>query len=223
MRAFIPFPGRRQQAGLGLAALWLAMAGSLHAAQEVTAPQAANSVQAEREAERGRIELQRADIERRKTAAETLCYQRFAVEDCLRDVRRQAREELHPLRERELQLNQAQRRENAEFRRQQIEAKKADKAASGLKAQQRPPAQPRDTEALRSQREQQARERAAQQADNQRRHEAQQNQRQASEAQRRSQARADYEAKIRAAEERKARAAEAARERGPTAAPLPAP
>src|SRR2546427_30465 len=46
--------------------------------------QAAKQVQAERKAARAEIAAQRAVIDRRRTALESECYQRFAVEDCLR-------------------------------------------------------------------------------------------------------------------------------------------
>mgnify|MGYP003585837991 FL=1 len=59
-----------------------------------------------RAAERAAIADKRAAITQAQMAGEQACRQRFAVEDCLKDVRDQARAELAPLRARELELNQ---------------------------------------------------------------------------------------------------------------------
>jgi hypothetical protein len=205
----------------------LAICGSALAADASSADadaeaEAAKAVQAERKAARNEIAAQRALVKQRQTAAESECYQRFYVEDCLSDARMQAREQDKPLRERELQLNDQERRERAAQRLKDIEAKQADKASAAMEASQRPPAPVRDIQGLGAQRVQDAQQRAAQQSSHQRDHDEQVQRRAAGEDERRAAARADYDAKQKAAAERRARAAEAARERGPQAAPLPA-
>ena len=54
---------------------------------------------------------QRRALAERQKPLEAACYQKFAVEDCLSKLRSQAREQEKPLRERELRLNDAERRE----------------------------------------------------------------------------------------------------------------
>lgn len=78
-----------------------------------------------RAAERAAIAEKRAAITQAQTLGEKACSQRFAVEDCLQDVRGKARAELAPLRARELELNQQERQERAAARLQAIEAKQA--------------------------------------------------------------------------------------------------
>ena len=76
------------------------------------------------------IAQQREQIEARKLEAEKACWQRFAVEGCLRDVRAQAREQDNVLRSRELDINNEARQEKAAERLRQIEQKKNEKQAS---------------------------------------------------------------------------------------------
>ena len=70
-----------------------------------------SAVQAQRQAEREHIHQERQAIAATRKREETACYRRFAVEDCLRDVRTQARRAELQLRGRELQLNDAERKE----------------------------------------------------------------------------------------------------------------
>ena len=210
------------------------------AAQRAQQGQQRAQVKARREAERAEITQKRAIIESQQTAAEALCYKKFAVEDCLVEARREARDKDAPLRARELEINESERRERAAERLKQIEEKKASKAAAPMNGQQRDktpgvatpdvaapsgkgPRPPVDEQAVQQQRSQEAQQRAAKQADYVQRHQADQLRRKAETAEREPKARADYEAKLKAAAEHKAKALQAAKEKGQTAAPLPVP
>jgi hypothetical protein len=59
--------------------------------------------------ERSRLAIERQRIEQAYAEQMKICWQRFAVNDCLRKVRIQQREALSPLRERELSLNARER------------------------------------------------------------------------------------------------------------------
>lgn len=62
------------------------------------------------DAERQRIGEQRKAVEVRQLEERKACYQRFAVEDCLRESRRRGREEADDLRRQESALNDIQRK-----------------------------------------------------------------------------------------------------------------
>ena len=102
---------RRPFTWLGLLLLWPALQA---AAQEGA------GAAPERAAERARITRERAAIVQQQAQDEAQCQQRFAVEDCLRRVRRQA-----------------EKQEAARRRLQEHEARKARDAARG-----HPPAAP---------------------------------------------------------------------------------
>ena len=80
-----------------------------------------------REQMRQEIATQRKVLEARKADAEKACWQRFAVEDCLRNVRSQAREQDNVLHERELRINAEERQEKVQERLRAIERKKDEK------------------------------------------------------------------------------------------------
>jgi hypothetical protein len=119
---------RRRIAGFALAplaAVWLACAPAMAQVKADSAQQADKQAQKEvaekarqhlhqqREAERDELLSKRAVIEQQRVADEKLCYQKFAVEGCLADARKVAREKDAPLRARELEINDAQRKEKA--------------------------------------------------------------------------------------------------------------
>ncbi|KGH24091.1 hypothetical protein GL58_25415 [Comamonas testosteroni] len=242
---------RRRIAGFALAplaAVWLACAPAMaqvkadsaqqtdRQAQKAAAEKARQHLHQQREAERDEILSKRAVIEQQRVADEKLCYQKFAVEGCLADARRAAREKDAPLRARELEINDTERKEKAAAKLQAIEEKKAENAAVPMKSQQRDKSdkslpQPAgsgakpavDEQAARAQRQTEAQQRASKQADYVRRHEQSRAQADQGRAEREAKARADHEAKLKAAAEHKARALQQAKERGQTAAPLPAP
>ena len=85
------------------------------------ADSASSSVAAHRKAERDRIARERDALTARRQQEEAVCYQRFAVEDCLRGVRAKARETHDRLRAQEIELNDAERREKAAERLRAIE------------------------------------------------------------------------------------------------------
>jgi len=86
---------------------------------------AADAAQAERE----RIARERNAITQQQAQDEGQCQQRFAVDDCLRSVRRQVRERLHSLRQQEERLDEAQRQERAQRRLRAIELRQQEHAA----------------------------------------------------------------------------------------------
>ena len=251
MPTILAQPIRHRIAGFALAplaAIWLACVPAMaqvkvdsaqqtdKQAQKEVADKARQQLHQQREAERDEILGKRAVIEQQRVANEKLCYQKFAVEGCLADARRAAREKDAPLRARELEINDAERKEKAAAKLQAIEEKKAENAAVPMKSQQRekngksqpqptgPGAKPAvDEQAAQAQRQTEALQRASKQADYVRRHEQNRAQTDQGRAEREAKARADHEAKLKAAAEHKARALQQAKERGQTAAPLPAP
>ena len=126
------------------------------------ADSASSSVAAHRKAERDRIAREREALTARRQQEEAVCYQRFAVEDCLRGVRAKARETHDRLRAQEIELNDAERREKAAERLRAIEDKQtaAPPAAKRAEAQVRKPAA--DPDAAKAQRYSEAHQRARQ-------------------------------------------------------------
>lgn len=68
------------------------------------------------EAQRARVEKQRRQAQAQFDAAAVLCYQRFAVNDCLREARNVRRDLLADLRKQSLALRDAQARQKAQER-----------------------------------------------------------------------------------------------------------
>lgn len=97
------------------------------AAQEHVQPTPA--VRAERAQERERIRKEEAVIAGQLKQAEAACYQRFAVEDCLRAERRSARAQRAVLQQREAVISDAERRERAAQRLKDIEQRQAARDA----------------------------------------------------------------------------------------------
>lgn len=95
-------------------------------------------------AERAAIERARRDIDARTMEREKACYQLFAVADCLTDVRAKARVELEGLRKREISLNDAERRRNAQLQWQRAQEKAGEQAARDARVQAQPPRQPKE-------------------------------------------------------------------------------
>ncbi len=206
----------------------LADVGASAPSQAPANPNAASA--AHRKAEHARILQERATLAAGRQRDEAACYQRFAVEDCLREVRAKVREVENLLRSQELELNDAERREKAAERLRVIEEKK--NAAPGLspaskkgdtkvrKAQAEPGEMKMQHDHAAQQRAQQQRDRAQSQA-------AERASRAASNAERAAKTRERHAEALKAAEERrvrveKASADDVAQGRNP-AAPLPAP
>lgn len=77
---------------------------------------------------RAQIQAERDATAWQKQQDEALCYQRFAVEDCLEQVRRQHRQHESRLRRQEVQLNEVRRQEREAERLQTLRASQADAA-----------------------------------------------------------------------------------------------
>ena len=156
--------------------LLLCGAGASHA-QTAVAPAA----------QRAHIQHERQAIDQALGQAETACYQRFAVEDCLRQERQKARKAHAVLRQQEAVLDRAERRERAAQRLKAIAERESTQpapvpATSRVKEAvgSAPPAQP-GSEKLQKKprpealgRDQQAHERARQQHEKRKAHQASQ-------------------------------------------------
>lgn len=78
--------------------------------------------------EREALARERSRLQARFAAEEAACRDRFAVNACRDEVRERRREALEPLRERELALDEADRRERAAERRRAIRARQEEAA-----------------------------------------------------------------------------------------------
>lgn len=85
--------------------------------------------------ERERIAAERDQALQRYGGEEADCYQRFAVNDCLRDVRRQRRVALEELRRQEIILNDAQRAAVAAEQQRRIEQRQAERESPASQAE----------------------------------------------------------------------------------------
>ena len=96
--------------------LWL-LAGAAFAQEDTTPPSALHA------RERARIQAERVRAQSRFDAAAAECYQRFAVNDCLRDARDARRDVLADLRRQDLSLNREDARRKAAERATRLENK----------------------------------------------------------------------------------------------------
>jgi colicin import membrane protein len=96
-------------------------------------------------AERARIQSERQQIESLSGAGDAACYQRFSVNDCLRDVRSRRRAALQDLRRQEVSLNDAERKSRgaAQARRAQDQLDARSDAAVELPGERPLPVRPR--------------------------------------------------------------------------------
>jgi len=90
--------------------------------------------------ERSRLAAERAAIESRYSARERECRERFVVTSCVDDARRERRRGLDGLRARQIQLDEARRRERAAERSADLAAKAAEDARREREARAAPPA-----------------------------------------------------------------------------------
>ena len=198
-------------------------------AQPASPPQLHSAAQAQRQAERDHILQERQAIAATRKREETACYRRFAVEDCLRDVRTQARWAELQLRGRELQLNDAERKERAAERLRSIEENQRvapDRSQPQVSARGEGRSAPASVANLRTQHQRDAQQRAEQQRARQQSSAENQAQRARENAERAATARARHAENVKSAQERRERlqktqAESAAAGRKP-AAPLPA-
>lgn len=191
--------------------------------------------------ERQNITLQRQVLQQRQAEEEKACWQRFAVEDCLRKVRTQVRDQEEVLRERELRVNNEERRARSDARLREIEQKMAaPRTPPRVEAVSRTPAATptpvpataahaataasdpaADIERQRSAQAAAAAQRAAEQAERERRHASSVAEKQAGEAQRRAQAVQALNDKQKAAAERSAKKQQEIAKRKGQPLPLP--
>lgn len=185
---------------------------------------------AHRKAEHERIRHEREALSAMRQKEEAACYQRFAVEDCLRGIRAKARDAEDRLRAQEVGLNDAERKEKAAERLRSIEEKQKavpamPPAGKGADAVLRKT--PTDPQTTKAQRDHDAEQRAQQQRSRAQVQASEQATRAAVSADRAAKARARHAEALKAAEERRARVgksqADAAAQGHKPAAPLPAP
>ena len=181
------------------------------------------------------IAQQRKQIDARKLEGEKACWQRFAVESCLRDVRAQAREQDNVLRSRELDIHNEARQEKAAERLRAIAQKKSEKQASApvstnvrgkeavvpVAPQPVDKAQPEAEPAQAAQAAQAAKERAAQTSARVAQHQADMAEHVLTDAERRAKVKKNMQDKQQAADARRAAKADDIQKR--KGAPLPIP
>ncbi|MEO8248474.1 MAG: hypothetical protein ABI589_03805 [Burkholderiales bacterium] len=93
-------------------------------------------------AARERIALERREIETAFAVGQKQCYQRFAVNDCLRERRATRRGALAQLRQQEIALNDAERQRKAAKQQQKIAEREQERARNETAAQTRQAATP---------------------------------------------------------------------------------
>ena len=77
--------------------------------------------------QRAQLQAERQGIEQAHDARVHECWQRFAVNDCLREVRRSRRAQLDPIRARELELNAQERAWRTQQREERLRGKAAER------------------------------------------------------------------------------------------------
>lgn len=105
--------------------------------------------------ERARITGERRQVMQHYAQEEADCYQRFAVNDCLREVRKRRRVNLEELRRQEIILNDQRRAALAAEQQQRVDEKAAERAGP-QEAEQREAARLANEERLQRAREKQA-------------------------------------------------------------------
>jgi hypothetical protein len=204
-------------------------AGAGSAAEAGAGSSRTTAAAAHRKAEHERIRHERDAIKAQRVKDEAVCYQRFAVEDCLKAVRAQVRDAETRLRLQEIDLNDAERKEKAAERLKSIEEKQRPVPASaavggGPDAVMRKPAAAHP-QASQAQRDHDAQLRAQEQRSKVQKQAQEQKSRAAESADRAAQARARHAETLKAAEEHRARMeksrADAAAQGRKPAAPLP--
>ena len=204
----------------GVAVGWLCGLGLLAVAQAQTS-QAADTY--------ARVQREREALAQELPQAEAACHQRFAVEDCLSDVRKRHRQALAQLRQQEQAMRAQERQQQQRERAQQLQEKQQAQppvrsmppASSALVAREREQAQ------AQAERASAAAARAQQQRERLQAQQSREAQRAAQVAEREAAARAQFQQKQQAAQQRRIRYEQAQQERQatnqPQAADLPVP
>lgn len=127
-------------AGVAAVVVVVVVAASLTAA--LPAPARAQSV--DDAAERARIDAERGQAQQRLERERAECYQRFAVNDCLRRAEAAHRQTLGDLRRQEIRLNDAKRRDASAAQQRRIveravrEGERAEDPGADLRPAARP-------------------------------------------------------------------------------------
>ena len=185
-------------------------------------PDAQAAVSQSRAQEREQLRAQREAIGAALQHGEAACYQRFAVEDCLKRERRSARQATAPLVQREVALDEAERRERAALRMGDLAERQQTQPLPGLAGPARvrnPGAVP---DVLEQERAYEAQERAQRLQERQQRHAAERPDQIAQRAAAAEKARQRLEDKRQAAERRRDRALQAQQQRAASGRPAPA-
>ncbi len=191
-------------------------------AADPATPAAQAAVAQSRAQEREQLRAQREAINAALQQGEAACYQRFAVEDCLKRERRSARQATAPLVQREAALDEAERRGRAALRLSDIAERQQMQPLPGPVK----PARVRDldasTDVLQQERAYEAQERAQRLQQRQQRHAAEMSEQIPQRAAAAEKARQRLEDKRQAAEGRRARAMEAQQQRAASGRQAPA-
>lgn len=98
---------------------------SIMAAASASAQTAATSGGLDYNAERARISAERAALESRSKTEQAACYQKFAVEDCLSEIRQRNRKLTDDLKRQEAAINDIQRKQRGAAQLDRLDEKKA--------------------------------------------------------------------------------------------------
>ena len=125
-------PCVRDRRPRGIVAALSGVARRLSAATLLASAVGASAVEAGAPALRDRLRGERAHAEAQYTEAEHACRARFAVSGCLQNAGARRREALTRLRQQDVEIDTAERRERAAARRARIEAKTGAASASAV-------------------------------------------------------------------------------------------
>lgn len=102
---------------------------SSYASAQLAIPTNARTIEQSEQDEHRRIDIERADADRRYEAQEFACRQRFVVSSCIEDAQRTRRAALQPLRERQIEIDTARRKRASAERAESIAKKATDEGA----------------------------------------------------------------------------------------------
>lgn len=108
----------------------------LMAAAQLGAPAEFDASSSSLEREKARIQAERSDAQTRFAAEEKACYQKFAVNDCLADVRSHRRTVLADLKRQEVTINDTERKRKAAEQIQRLEERSIKSAEENRAAKQ---------------------------------------------------------------------------------------
>lgn len=176
-------------------------------------PKVQTNAYAARAQERVQLDSQRKAIDTALQQAEAACYQRFAVQDCLNRERRRARQATAPLAQRQVALDEAERRERAALRRSDLAERQQIQSLPGPVGPNRVRTPDDAPDVLQQERAYEAQQRAQQLQQRQQQRAAELAEQMPQRAAAAEKARQRLEEKQQAAERRRARALEAQQKR----------